>query len=1256
MDLSGLLLAAELGILDLVEKEFQPIRISESLPLSLVQQLELLTPNQPSQLALHLSIVSKVKDNSLQLIPEPSDGDDTVDWGLGERLDHAWIVTANRAKNEGAFIVEHLPLRDFRDGSLVDLPSPLQTSVINCRSVLEALRENGPLSNIKYQDALRDLGSEAVPLLGHPPLPSKARLYLLGASTGILASAGILDVVCDWFEGFIPRAIFQFAEAQIKEHEHRLDMIQWVNGLIERVRNGIDQGTYEILPTTKSSHNIDPKHPPAAHYELRSFTDLLHFKVEPGDVIWVDDRYVNAYGQREGARIVSVTDVLRRLLTSGRINEVDYYRSLLKLRSSNMRYLPLASDEILHHLLQANVINNSVVATEELACLRSSLAASLLDADNLQKSPQPEDSANRFGEINFVFESTAGVIEAIVSLWADESLSFEDAEARSEWLLANLYTGRFGCRHLLPDAVVENNDELNLAGIDIAELFAKAVGIDEDQRNRQKPSTSEAREKSTELSRRQRYFAWLNSRLVTPRLKADPASIAAASKVLRNVFRASAERQFNTAAEGQYSRKLMQHLYLDLPNDLQEQTRYDPDLLDWIGIRVTEAVNVNGIAFPPEEFWKAAEAAMNERDAVIEAFNQANPFRLRKSLISPRSERSSDERQYHQGKYRADNPYRSTDFQPTPALDVLDLDGNVVTRFENAMLGLVGPEIAERLDVLHANRHWFDMAPDATEREMSIIASISHPRERVDRANVWGKQSAATFYLGLQQRMLVNNGFQREDLTKIDSSGLLQHFRLRTFKNSPTSFQQALSAAAILLFAEEGLEGALHRMSLLPVRIPDLLSNEIQKLAPSDQDLLFTRFTTLHPSPVGRLHAIDLILRSVADNTTVARLALPLVDELFSESTGVLQFKLFKSVLVAVNEEFGFREDLRAWSPAIRLAMVWAHTTNLYDIVHRTFIAKDQDLKELSDWFVSPNRQLSAEMFQHDADCLGDCAHPSQLRRIEFLSLGSLELLRNHNPARLEQICLFDHIKRTAFDKSDGMFLPNQDLLADNRLTTNLTGSFLSGDKAVLFEPVIGTTSARCLSGSYLQEVVRHEIKNLSSTPAKWQDWAVIASILGGQLLYQELREDFRNLVRGLAFDQVMNLDMQAALTALVVISSQSQILSDDERSLCGGWLLAYLKNFDNPNGQTAPQVHQDASNEDDLSLLLGCAFELSLKPGDQRGSAMSFSSLILQMIGSRDSLNDYLETALQRAVLELPVRQLEGMWLAMLSTRTSRR
>jgi hypothetical protein len=1251
MDVTALVVAAELGILDVVEETFQPIRISDSMPLALIQELNVLTPNQPTQFALNVSIVEKVESNKLQIIPEGIESAADAGENLKQDLGEFWTSVAYQALEESAYVVDHLPLRSFRDEkSIVDIPAALQTQVINCRAVADALRTHGPLSDASYADAIKELGSEASPILDASLPPAKARLYLLGASASVLADSGLLDLACEHFQLFIPASVVQFARGGVQEHAHRLEMINWVQRLIERIRDGIDHQVYEIIPIVEDLTVPPSDRRLAENYDLRTFSDLLHFKAQKGDVIWVDDRYVNGYGHREGAPIVAVTDVLKKLLTDNKITVADYYGKLLQLRRSNVRYLPLESEEILFHLRSAQLASGVVVETDELGAIRRYVAACLLDSENLQKSPQPQGSSNLFGEINFVYETTGGVIDAIVALWADESLSVEDAEARAEWLLSNLYTGRFGCAHLLPEAVAQRGDECYLVGIDIAELFAKGIGVGETEIVAEMSAEQEAPPIDTGqkgLSRRQYYFEWLKRRVVTSRVKADPGAMDAAAKVIQNVVRASSERQLDDPQEKRQVRRLMQQLYLDLPSELQRQIRQDPRLLSWVGIRVAEAIQINGIPFPPDEFWQAAEAAVNGRVGTVEGFSQRGLMRLQQSTTPNDLQFIGDETQ---GEVVQPAPERT--------VDIYDESGQLVSRFKHAMLGLMSAEVSERLRTLSANRHWFDIDQETTEREMEDIAAMHNPRERVDRANSWGKGSTATFYLGLEQKMRAKNGFQRDDLTGLEGAGLLRHYRLQHFCQSNAPFSQALSASTTLLMAEETLEATLDRLVSLPVRIADSVIEDIQKLEDEGRHALLCRFTVNHPSPLGKLHLIDLLLRTGGENEAALLQARGVVKELFNDGAGSLQFKLFKSILVSVNEEFGFRSDTSEWPAAFRLAMVWAHATNLYDVMHPIFITADKDLEELANWFSSPYRQFSVEMLNHNSAYMLDCAHPAQLRRVEFLSMGSLELLARHGHTALESIGLLEHVRHTGFEETDGMFLPLQDLLGDTSLTTNLTGSFLAGDKPALFELVGAPTIPAFVTPQNLEAIVRLQIKELSADAGDHRNWAFIASILRGHPIYRELQDDFRSLIQNIAFDQVLSANRQAAMNALVVVSEQNSVLTDTERSACESWLLKYVKAFGDrdPSRSIDEDVERADEFAEELAEIMECAVGMSVRPDDPRASGLAFSGLIRRMLDTWSGLSEHLHQALQRSVFELPVSQLHGMWLVVLTSRASRR
>ena len=595
---------------------------------------------------------------------------------------------------------------------------------------------------------------------------------------------------------------------------------------------------------------------------------------------------------------------------------------------------------------------------------------------------------------------------------------------------------------------------------------------------------------------------------------------------------------------------------------------------------------------------------------------------------------------------------------PEAALNIFDQGGQLVSRFDSPILGLLSADVSVRLRSLHANRHSFDVGNEAAEREMAEIAAVDDPRERVDRASSWAKRSAATYYLRLTEGMRAKGGFQRHELTGLDAEGLLRHYRLQPSYQEGADFARVLSASTTALLAEEGLEATVDRMASLPVRIDDRVAEEIRVLTPESRRALLDDFGRCHTSPLGKLHLVDLTLRAAAEEEEALRQARVVLEELFDGGVGAARFRLFKSIIVAVNEEFGYWSDASGWPAAIRLAMVWAHATNLYGAVHSIFVSGDGDLENLADWFTSPDRQYSAEMLHHESAYRLDCAHPAKLRRVEFLSVSSLGLLAGHDPAMPDRTGLFDLVRSTGFTESEGRFLPVQELLGDNSLMTNLTGSFLAGDKPALFAPVAGQEVAQLVAPENLEAVVRLQIQELSTNAADARSWALIASVLRAQPIYRTLEEEFRTLVSGVDFDQVLTEDRQAAMNALTVTSAQSRVLTDTERSICEGWLLKYVKDFGDRHSELMVERDVDKAGDfaEELVSVMECAIRLSVRPDDPRASGLAFSGLNQRMFDTWGGLSDYLEAPALRSVFELPIRQLHGMWLVVLTSRASRR
>jgi hypothetical protein len=257
----------------------------------------------------------------------------------------------------------------------------------------------------------------------------------------------------------------------------------------------------------------------------------------------------------------------------------------------------------------------------------------------------------------------------------------------------------------------------------------------------------------------------------------------------------------------------------------------------------------------------------------------------------------------------------------------------------------------------------------------------------------------------------------------------------------------------------------------------------------------------------------------------------------------------------------------------------------------------------------------------------------------------------------LEKLGLWELVRRAGFEKIDESWIPHQELLFDNNLTSNLTGSFLLGDKASLLGQVGSSEFARFMTTENLETVVRFHIQELLLKPNEEKAWRFINAILRGQTLYPKLQSDFRLLIRTVDFEELLRGSQQVALDALNLASSQSNILAETERSLCKDWILKYVKalgaRYSGWRVSQDPVKATQLTNE--LMQVMGSAVELSVRPNDALASGLAFSDLSRQMMETWNGLSDVLDEPLQRSVFELPVRHLHGMWLALLTSRALR-
>jgi hypothetical protein len=152
--------AAHLDILELIEKVFKPLHIPADLIPALIAMRDRVTYHQPSRIQDFQQIIDLADRGSLVAVkPDlPSNYENTQ---LTEEIGEDWVGLFEKARSEGGYLVDFLPLRK-KDltGPPSALPKDADNYLVNCRAVVEALWREGPLSAEEYAFALNALGDE----------------------------------------------------------------------------------------------------------------------------------------------------------------------------------------------------------------------------------------------------------------------------------------------------------------------------------------------------------------------------------------------------------------------------------------------------------------------------------------------------------------------------------------------------------------------------------------------------------------------------------------------------------------------------------------------------------------------------------------------------------------------------------------------------------------------------------------------------------------------------------------------------------------------------------------------------------------------------------------------------------------------------------------------------------------------------------------------------------------------------------------
>jgi tetratricopeptide (TPR) repeat protein len=860
MDLTAILLAQHLEILNEVELTFSPLRIPSDLIPTLIGMCERLSHAQPSRLKalqqiLDLSQNQMIHTEELEVsqIYEKSE--------LTDELGEQWVAFFDKARSGDGYLLEFLPLHKCDlSGVPSSLPQDADHYLINCRAVVEALRLEGPLSAEKYEEALKELGGEGKKIPG-VTIPKQGKpLYCRGNTLEVLAAANLLHIVSERFDLHIEKTEIDIARAELSAQQRRSKVGDWLAVLIDRLRRGIEKKTYSIIPSLHNERQTEGE----SNYDLstRCLLTLLTFEPNEDDVIWADDRYINSYPRRDSVQIVGVSEILKVLVGIGILSKDLYFDKINKLRSANAYYIPVAKDEIVHRLLQARIENGTLVETGELAVLRKYVAACLLRSDILQRPPRPAGSPNEHGEVAFVLGMIRAVRDGLLEVWAKENSDEGTRLAQADWILNNLHLDYLGLTSAT-SVVRSDHDERYIVGLSISGLLSQAISFS--------PSRGESGR-----HRRRMYFRWMFTRMLNERFHAEPALLVATVDNLKKILLSTRNSAINSDREKAMI-AVLQKFYEDLPEIIQNELKRDCEFMTNIGFRPRPTIIIDRHSFEPTDFWKAASEVVNGRDGML------TTLETNREIIF--------------------QPLRDSEIRDSFFFVDSESGEKKLIKMNELELFLESP--TEREEALRRNRYWFDCDGETLNRIVAEIVSMEDPMRRVEAVKSWIDSSMAVHYENLCNRYKKEAKFKFEELMPPSADGLLRHFRFKAIVDANVTFGETLGSIVQSWIRDEKLGGAIDRIVGFPVPIPASMLDEIAGLTSVERKAFLKKLLRMAGSPLSKIHLIRILLSFSDDAQAYGKLARKIAIDLLS-AKGVEDFEAFLDVMKWVHGEFDY--------------------------------------------------------------------------------------------------------------------------------------------------------------------------------------------------------------------------------------------------------------------------------------------------------------------------------------------------------------
>ncbi|MDF2447462.1 MAG: hypothetical protein K0S46_2698 [Moraxellaceae bacterium] len=347
IDRTSLLTLGYLGLLDKVIENFEKVVIPRSSMIEFFQDLSHVRFHQPSRISAAQRLNDLVVAGKVEVISPSEDVQGDKD------LPEETLRMIKFAQNEGGVVVISPPI--FKPCSMMEEvadASSYQDVLVSPSDILDFLVDEGEISSDEADRVRLEHLSHSARWGSPGGINRDKKLVLDEPSLHLLDKAGVLKVALRVFQGIAVDFSSRDEAIELTSYSKRQEKVEeLVHEIRKTIFKGVSSERVIISPRVEDNG-------PESDISISSLVSLFS---SPGDVdaVLIDDRALNRNSLMEdkgGRKFLAITtaDVIRGLVSSKKISEVEMHKAFRALRVSGVAFVPISAEEIADSALRGN--------------------------------------------------------------------------------------------------------------------------------------------------------------------------------------------------------------------------------------------------------------------------------------------------------------------------------------------------------------------------------------------------------------------------------------------------------------------------------------------------------------------------------------------------------------------------------------------------------------------------------------------------------------------------------------------------------------------------------------------------------------------------------------------------------------------------------------------------------------------------------------------------------------------------------------